>query len=54
MAKGMDWSRNFPSEKLSSDMHLGAEENLGILYLPSLLLDPWLVNWALQTTGSDE
>lgn len=41
-AKGMDWSQNFPSEKLSLDMHLRAEENLAILYPPSLLLDPSL------------
>lgn len=34
-AKGMGWSHNFPSEKLSSNMHLGAEEDLGILYPPS-------------------
>lgn len=46
-ARGMGWSHNFPSEKLSSNMYVRAEENLGILYPPSLLLDPWLVNWAL-------
>lgn len=32
----------FSSEKLSLDMHLRAEENLAILYPPSLLLDPSL------------
>lgn len=41
-AKAMGWSHNFPREKLSSDIHLRAEENLAILYPPSLLLDPWL------------